>query len=131
MKTKVGAGLMVIAVLMGTFGCGTILNDKNPPLTVTSTPDGADVHIDGSYAGRTPLTTDVSIKREHTVTATKEGYQDNTKIVGNHAGALWIVLDILLTGLIGLVVDAITGDWQELDRESVHLDLKLEPEPSI
>lgn len=128
MKTKVGAGLVVIAVLMVTFGCGTILNDKNPPLTVTSTPVGADVHIDGSYAGRTPLTTDVSIKREHTVTATKEGYRDSTQRVGNYAGALWIILDILLTGLIGLVVDAITGDWQELDRESVHLE--LEPEPS-
>lgn len=70
----------------------------------------------------------MSIKREHTVTATKEGYRDSTKRVGNYAGALWIILDILLTGLIGLVVDAITGDWQELDRESVHLE--LEPEPS-
>ena len=126
MKTKIGVGLMVITFLLATFGCATILNDKNPPLTVTSNPDGAEVHVDGYYAGTTPLTTNVSIRQEHTVTVKKEGYRDNTKVVGYNTGALWIVLDIL-TGLIPLIVDAVTGDWQELDYESVHLELAPEP----
>lgn len=35
--------------------------------------------------------------------------------IDNHISAGWIVVDIVLTGFLGLVVDAVTGDWKNLD----------------
>lgn len=46
MKTRIGTGLMVIAAYLATLACATILNDKNPPLTVTLNPAGVEVHVD-------------------------------------------------------------------------------------
>jgi hypothetical protein len=41
---------------------------------VTSTPDGADIEIDGAFIGNTPTTVALAAG-EHTVTVHKKGYQ--------------------------------------------------------
>lgn len=110
-----------------TVGCASLLNDTNPPVSITSNPSDAAVYVDGNLMGRTPLTQKMSVKDQHTVVVRKEGYRDGTRSIGTHTGALWIVLDVLL-GLIPIIVDAITGDWQELNSDSVHVE--LEPEPA-
>jgi hypothetical protein len=46
----------------------------SPKLSVASTPDGADIEIDGSSVGNTPSTVDVAAG-EHVVKVTKSGYK--------------------------------------------------------
>ena len=55
-----------------------------PKLNVTSTPDGADIEIDGSFVGNTPSAIEVAAG-DHVVTVTKTGYrpwQRKLKVTG-------------------------------------------------
>ena len=76
--------------------------------------------MDGHYVGKTPVTVDLSIRREHTITFRKEGFRDQTYQVSRSAGFGWVVLDIL-GGLVPLIVDAATGDWFMLDTDQVNV----------
>ena len=63
---------------------------------------------------------DLSIRREHTITFRKDGYKDKSYQVSRSVGFGWIVLDVL-GGLVGIIVDAATGDWFMLDTDHVNV----------
>lgn len=54
-------------------------------LTIESSPSGAEVYVDGSYKGTTPITLELS-PVGHKVKIKKEGYEDYTKTVTVEAG---------------------------------------------
>ena len=123
MSTKTITILLALAIALS--GCASILNDTSPPVTITSEPSEADVTVDGHYIGKTPITTELSTKTSHQVRIEKEGYQGRTQFIQSNTGALWVVLDVL-SGLIPIVIDAVTGDWAELETENVNLVLEKE-----
>ncbi len=123
---KLFLSLAVVVAISMTVGCASLLNDTNPPVSITSNPTNADVYVDGQLMGRTPLTQNMSVKHQHAIVVRKEGYRDGARQIGTHTGALWVILDILL-GLVPIIVDAATGDWQELNRDAVHVELEQEP----
>jgi len=51
-----------------------VLANSVVKLTVSSSPDGADIEIDGAFAGNTPSTVDLA-PGEHTVSIKKSGYR--------------------------------------------------------
>jgi hypothetical protein len=113
---------MSVAALLG--GCGTILNGTRQDIPVTSAPDGA--HVTAEPRGgefTTPTTLNLQRKRDYTLTFTKEGYSIGTTTIGHHARGGIIVLDLLLTGLIGVIVDASTGGWNSLSPKTVTVAL--------
>ena len=72
-----------------------------------------------NYVGETPVAVDLSIRREHTITFRKDGYQDRSYQVSRAVGFGWILLDLF--GLVPIIVDAATGDWFMLDTEHVNV----------
>jgi hypothetical protein len=58
-----------------------------------------------------------------------DGYKSKTYNVTNHVGAGWIVLDVLC-GLVGVIIDAATGSWYELDQKNINVILEkvIQPE---
>lgn len=78
-------------------GCATILNKRTVHVELD---DG--VSVDGES-----VSADIDQREPHTVT-----YADG-RTCNIHPGVSgpYIVLDIFLTGPIGLIIDAITGDW--------------------
>jgi formylglycine-generating enzyme required for sulfatase activity len=50
-------------------------------IELNSNPDGATVTVDSVYKGRTPLTIDISAKKEHTVTLSLQGYKESSQKV--------------------------------------------------
>jgi len=52
----------------------------------------------------------------------KEGYESVTRVVNTKVGGGWIVLDIL-GGLIPVIIDAVTEDWNKLDQDAVNAAL--------
>lgn len=121
MKTR----LTIVAALLAAVllaGCATLFNDTSPPVSIESDPAGADVYVDGSLMGRTPVVIELSTDRSHRVVFRKEGYADRTYLLQTHTGALWVVLDVL-GGLIPVIIDAATGSWQELNTEHVNVVL--------
>lgn len=89
-----------------------------------SDPPGAKVFDDGSLVGTTPTMALVTKKKDHIFEFRKDGYSSITRLDASRAGAGWIVCDIFLTGLIGVVVDAATGSWNGLDDEYVKVALE-------
>lgn len=55
-------------------------------LSIASNPVGADVFIDGRFAGRTPLSVASLVSGDHRVRVVKSGYLDNSRVVTVAAG---------------------------------------------
>jgi hypothetical protein len=101
-KNKLAITLALSLSLMST-ACGAILNGGSS--TLVAAPG---ITVDGM---ETPVP--VSKKTSHIVVY-PDGHQC---VIGSSASAGYIIADIFLTGLIGLVVDAATSDWSTLDNE--------------
>jgi PKD repeat protein len=65
-------------------------------LSVGSDPVGANVFLDGKFAGRTPLSIDSLATGDHRVLVVKDGYLENSRLVNVTAGAPRTV-DVKLT----------------------------------
>jgi len=105
--------------------CATILSGGNQAtLRVSSDPSDAKVYLDGMPDGHTPLDLSVDKRKPHTVEVRKDGYQSVSRTVISNLGAGWLIADIFLGGLIGIIVDAATGSWNALDQD--HIGFSLE-----
>ena len=89
--------LLVASVLLSA-GCGTIFNKQHKDIRMAP-----GVSVDGAT-----VSTTIDQKTEHTVE-----YADGRPSCTIRPGvsAAYVIVDIFATGLIGIVVDAITGDW--------------------
>ena len=111
--------LLTLPLLAALAGCASMFNNKTPSVDIESNPTQAAVYVNGNYVGETPVSVDLSIRREHTITFRKDGYQDRSYQVFRSVGFGWILLD--LVGLVPIIVDAATGDWFMLDTEHVNV----------
>ena len=112
--------LLLLVVLFPTLsGCGVIFGGTREIITATSAPVGARITASPSV-GNFPTPASMSLERKHsyTLTFTKDGYEPATFQINNSIRGGIVVLDILFTGLIGVVVDAVTGGWYKLEPKS-------------
>ncbi len=99
MITKLLAVLLVL-----TMGCGTILNSG--PATIIPPPGGT---VDGSP---TPIV--ASKKVPHEIV-----YPDGRRcIIESRVSAGYLIADVVLLFLLGVIIDAVTGDWKVLSADS-------------
>jgi len=95
---------VLAVILIFTMACGTVLNSG--PSTIVPPPGGT---VDGSPA---PII--ASKKRPHEVV-----YPDGRRcIIESNVSAGYVIVDILVLFLVGVIVDAATGDWKVLDADS-------------
>lgn len=109
--------LAVLAIL--TAGCATLFGPKAHGLAVGSEPAGAEVYVNGTLMGSTPLRLELKADQSYVLEFRKEGYESVYRTVKTKLDAGWLILDIL-GGLIPIVVDASTGNWNKLDQKSVN-----------
>ena len=114
-------GLLFIVIMFS--GCATILGRSTHPLVVSSRPDGADVYVNGFKMGTTPIQLDLKADKSYTIEYKKEGFETVTRIVNTKVGAGWVILDVI-SGLVPVIVDAITGEWSRLDQKTVNAYLE-------
>ena len=104
--------------------CGTILHGPRQLIDVQSSPASAKVETSpqsGTYT--TPASLDLERKNSYVLTFTAPGYNPATFNLHNGIGTGTVIADVLLTGLIGVVVDGITGSWYGLEPESANVTL--------
>lgn len=104
-------------------GCATLFGKKSHPLAISSDPKGADVYVNGFKMGTTPVELSLKADKSYTIEFRKEGYETISRVVNTKVGAGWIVLDVL-GGLIPVVIDAATGNWNKLDQDAVNAVLE-------
>jgi len=114
--------LPLIGAFILTSACGALFNSGPAHVSFNSNPTGAEVWIDGTLRGSTPLNLDLPKKHSYSVVMKKPGFQDATYNLERKVGTTWIILDVL-GGILPVVVDAATGDWYTLSTDNVLLNL--------
>lgn len=77
MKKVALLAVSIASVAMFT-GCAGMFSGETQMLTVKSSPDGANVAVNGLVIGQTPLTAPIVKKKDLLLTLTKDGYKEVT-----------------------------------------------------
>ena len=118
---------LLLALTLASTGCATILAPTHASVSIASDPTGAEAYYDGMRLGRTPTHVEASRNEDHLIRLEMAGYRSATCQITTSVGIGWVIADVLLTACVGLVVDAITGAWNELSPTTCYR--RLEPEP--
>lgn len=112
-----------LACLFLFSSCATLFKGNSSKLDLNSEPQAAQVYVNGNLMGETPVRLKLESKGTYSIEFKKDGYKTKTVNIQNHVGAGWIVLDVL-TGLVPVIIDAMTGAWYGLDQTNVNAILE-------
>ena len=121
---KVNCAVFLFAALFCFPGCATIVSGTTQKVSVTSQPSGAKVTADGKMTAITPTEFTLERKTGHILEFSKEGYKNATVLLKQSMNGMGFG-NVLLGGIIGIGVDAVSGaDWKLVPER---VDLALEP----
>ena len=127
---KAATAVMLLACSLHLTGC-SVFGGTSQQLIVNSEPPGADVMINGTLAGTTPLQHQVSRRGDIAVTVHKAGYTPQTRVTGRKLSTVGIV-DVIggavfLLPLLGLIAP---GAWEQ-DPSTIGITLEPDkPQPA-
>ena len=121
------AALLAVTLPLPLFvlsGCGAIIHGTRQDIDVQSAPAGAHVDVNPASApATTPTTLNLERKHSYLLTFSSPGYESATFEIKNALSGGVLAADILLTGLIGVVVDGATGAWYNLKPDNAIVTL--------
>jgi hypothetical protein len=123
MKRAVMLILAMSVSLVFLGSCASIFKGPNDRLKLSSKPSGAEIYINGKFAGKTPLRINLKASKSYIVEFKKNDYTSCTYHVSSELGVGWVILDIF-GGLVPIAIDAITGSWYYLEPD--YLNCKME-----
>ena len=109
-------------------GCATIFKGSDHQLRINSTPAAAKVVVKATnnivfFEGTTPASTKVPKKNEYIVTISLSGYKDATVNVLKDGIEGWFWGNLLCGGVVGIVVDLVTGAINKLSPDEISVSL--------
>lgn len=118
-KTIISSSL---AIALLTTSCATIVSGSKQNVKFSSNPSTATIFIDEVEVGKTPFEIKIARKSEHSVMIKLEGYQTyETKLTKKFNA--WYIGNILFGGLIGIIIDPITGAMYNLSPDQVNAQM--------
>jgi len=122
MKQRLVQILLIFLCMRLAISCASIIHGTTQDVNIASSPDQAEVWIDGARMGTTPTKVTLKRKSDYLVTIKKEGYKEATvKIEGTTSA--WIIGNVIFGGIIGCGVDFLTGGAYDLKPERVDVNL--------
>jgi len=115
------ATLVSSALLLSS--CASIINGSNQKVAINSLPAGANVKVDGAPVGVTPMEAQLARKSAHQIEINKTGYKPYQIVLDPAFNGLPI-LNVLIGGIIGIIVDMGTGAGNTLTPKSVMAPLE-------
>jgi hypothetical protein len=111
------------------MSCAAVFKGTRQEVHFDAVPEGADVRIDGQYAGATPVDVEVHRSSASNILVSKDGYREQYVPVQRHPDTPWWFWDIgtcviPVTLCIPILVDAISGAWYSYED---NVRVKLEP----
>lgn len=116
MKKTTTAVLLAFCALVS--GCASIVTGSSDTVRIESVPPGASYVTNAGHKGNTPAEITISDKLLLTVTCSLPGYQDTTVTLSPRMSG-WFLGNIILGGIVGIVLDLISGNWRTHDEELV------------
>ena len=127
--TKHLAFLVFAAVT--TPGCATLFNSEVKAVGMYSSPMEAEVWVNGTMRGETPLSVELDNQESHTVVFKKEGHSDVACDLRSEFEGRWVLVDVvpgaLVVYVIPLVVDLVTGGWRGISEDACNAVLPAIP----
>jgi hypothetical protein len=121
--------ILGLAGLSITGGCASIMSGGGEQVVrVNSTPAGAAVKIDGHDYGVTPTLAKLTRKENHVVRLELAGYQPSETRLEKSLNP-WVFGNIIFGGVVGVVVDVVTGGVNELKPDGVDSTLGVATAP--
>lgn len=120
MKNSITLSVLVLAML--STGCATIVSGSKQTVKFTSNPTAATIYIDEVEVGKTPFEIKLKRKTEHHVMIKLDGYETYQTNLTKKFNA-WFIGNIALGGLIGIIVDPITGAMYNLTPKELHAEM--------
>lgn len=118
---KVLCCLFVFCLCLSMTGCATIITGKHEKVKVTSNPPGATVRTDSGEIIKTPGNFTLERNEDHVLVAEYPGAESQQKNV-KHGVQGWFFGNIIFGGIIGGVVDIVSGSCDHLSPKEVHFD---------
>ncbi len=121
---RIVAVFCILAIVPFVSGCGLVFGGTRQVIRATSSPDGASVTMSpGTSDYKTPASMSLERKNNYSLTFSAPGYTAQKFEIQHDVRVGIVVADVLLTGLIGVVVDAATGAWYKLSPEVASVTL--------
>lgn len=134
------AALVGIGLLSLVSGCATVFNGSTQGIGIASVPTGAAVSVDNIAQGHTPVIAPLSRKDNHIVKVEYPGYHPFEATLTRSLNG-WVFGNILIGGLVGVSIDAISGAMYDLTPPQITANLvplpqatvqrQAEPQPSV
>jgi len=114
----------IVALLILASSCATIISGGSAQISVTSEPDGATVYVEpGDFEDTTPAI--LTLRRKdgpYRLTIRKPGYRPYEVVIKATTNG-WVLGNIVVGGIVGIIVDYWTGAATELSPKEVHAAL--------
>ena len=114
--------VVLLCFITSITGCATLMNGPKQKVGISSTPSGASVSVDGVSFGKTPVAANLNRNDDHIVIIKMDGYEPYETMLTKKVSG-WVWGNILIGGLIGLVIDALSGGLYQLTPEQVEATL--------
>lgn len=121
MKTFTKTLLFAAVILLS--GCATIISGSRQEVEIASDPSSAKVYINEIEIGNTPVQRNLKRNQDYKLTLKLDGYEAYETSLEKKFNA-WYIGNVAFGGLIGLVVDPITGAIHKLKPEEIDGNLK-------
>ncbi|MEW4925490.1 PEGA domain-containing protein [Algibacter sp. 2305UL17-15] len=103
--------------------CATIISGSRQTVEITSEPSSAKVYINEIDIGKTPVEKKLKRNQEYQLILKLDGYKPYETKLEKKFNA-WYIGNVLIGGLIGLIIDPITGAMFKLNPEEIDGNLK-------
>ena len=114
--------LCSLALTLVMSSCATIVSGSKQNIKFSSNPSSASIFIDEVEVGKTPFEMKLARKSEHSVMIKLEGYQTYKTNLTKKFNA-WYIGNIVFGGLIGIIVDPITGAIYNLSPDEINAEM--------
>ncbi len=98
-------GIVLVVLAIGLGGCATLFTRPSQHVPIDSIPPAAQVFVDGTFVGTTPIALELEKRAEHEVLL-RLGDQEQTVTLRSGIDGAYVALDV--------AVDAGTGRWYRL-----------------
>ena len=120
---RILCALLGVTLALGASSCCTIVSGTSQAVTIRSEPSGAEVTIDGTAAGTTPLTVQLRRRDQHLIEVSKEGAGKAVVTTTTRMNG-WLWGNLLFGGIIGIIVDSVDGAARRIAPDTYNLQLK-------
>lgn len=119
--------MILLLLIVSLTGCATIMNSSKQEMTLSSSPSQASFTVKNAmgmnvFSGNTPSIFKLERKSKYVITMNLKGYRP-AEIYIDKKFNMWFCGNLICGGLLGMVIDAVSGAMYKLEPNTIHIEL--------